>query len=1222
MNGCCVVAFSQGANTNDFISLKNMTPPAPEATAMARYGEIPTDMSTGVPQISIPVYEIKSGKLSVPISFSYHASGIKLQDVPTPVGLGWVLNAGGEISRSIVGKPDEAASGLLNMSTNAHNTFKNRDQLMSVRYNGDDYEYLEDMAKGYQDCQSDNYNYSAGNLSGKFLYDVNKQLHFTPIDRQPIITWNQDSTFTVIDDAGDRYYYYDKEHTVNEFSNAGNNITGWHLTKIISADGADSISFFYIDATTFDESTESFGFSIVVPNTNVPNVCSIGDPSISYSNSNSVYSHERKLIDSIKFSNGYVKFNYVNDRQDILPERLSEIKIGNSEEVIKKIQLTQSYFQSDGGAGIDSQYTKRLRLDTVKFDDKNSQLVNKYSFEYNTTQLPAYHIYNIYQTASPQMDYWGYYNGNGATSLLPKHFYNDIYSFLHSYYYAVSSSVMSEYLSKSGSRYANPSVMDACILKKINYPTGGYTAFEYETNSINDSGDSSSYRGGLRVSKIVSFDTVNRKPIVKSYVYDSAVAISGNIPRDLFYQQRNITACVNAPNSQQLCVGYCETSNFQINSNPFTAINYYNGSPVIYPKVTEYNGFPGLYNGKTVYEYECELDSNYSPDYTDKYWNFNTDKSWARGNLLNKKVYKLENDSNILIKETKNYYSAFGQQSVKVGQICERATIIFGSITGDLASYMMDTIFMRTYGDRFFLNHYEYLDVVLQLGVKKLVKTEDIDYLDHNLTKTQEFFYEGTNHLYQTKVKTQTSLSSDTLIEITKYPQDKSSISSLSTSASDALDGMITHNILTTPIQIEQYRNNSVLLFRHRIDFKNWSNNRFYEEYRYTSKGTSTLEPRLQYKSYDVAGNPTKLSQYNGTDISYVWSYDRAYATAQVTNASDDEIAYTSFETNDLGNWNIPSNNRVTNASATGSKSFDLSNTYVAKYGLPSGKYYIVTYWSQNGSATVNGASGTSKKTKNGWTLYEHRLSNSTTSVNITGSVTIDELRLYPEDAQMVSYSYKPLVGITSSCSINDIISYYEYDDYGRLKTIRDYDKNILKTIDYKYNETQGQGVVGWSVTGNSVVGSGLSELLSTREEKDYNSSSATYNQTRGVAIGLMPNLPSWVSTGQTRCIVVGGVNTGYFETEYIDQNPYSSKYHKKKWGNPAMNYGMCPPPCDQIWQKLINNVCENGVRVDTGSYYDSNTGLWTCIYHYVWSDQSYSIDYSETHTQECPQNE
>src|SRR5690606_2470592 len=64
---------------------------------------------TGVPSISIPIGTISDGPLSVPISLNYHAGGNKLGDIASWVGLGWSLDAGGMISRSVVGYEDDKA---------------------------------------------------------------------------------------------------------------------------------------------------------------------------------------------------------------------------------------------------------------------------------------------------------------------------------------------------------------------------------------------------------------------------------------------------------------------------------------------------------------------------------------------------------------------------------------------------------------------------------------------------------------------------------------------------------------------------------------------------------------------------------------------------------------------------------------------------------------------------------------------------------------------------------------------------------------------------------------------------------------------------------------------------------------------------------------------------------------------------------------------------------
>src|SRR5687768_15138488 len=70
-------------------------PPSPTAASLGKYASIPVGHYTGVPNINIPIYTISSGPLQLPISMSYHAGGIKVEEVASAVGLGWTLNAGG-----------------------------------------------------------------------------------------------------------------------------------------------------------------------------------------------------------------------------------------------------------------------------------------------------------------------------------------------------------------------------------------------------------------------------------------------------------------------------------------------------------------------------------------------------------------------------------------------------------------------------------------------------------------------------------------------------------------------------------------------------------------------------------------------------------------------------------------------------------------------------------------------------------------------------------------------------------------------------------------------------------------------------------------------------------------------------------------------------------------------------------------------------------------------
>lgn len=65
--------------------------------------------------------------------------------------------------------------------------------------------------------------------------------------------------------------------------------------------------------------------------------------------------------------------------------------------------------------------------------------------------------------------------------------------------------------------------------------------------------------------------------------------------------------------------------------------------------------------------------------------------------------------------------------------------------------------------------------------------------------------------------------------------------------------------------------------------------------------------------------------------------------------------------------------------------------------------------------------------------------------------VELNKLRINLPNAFVTTYTYAPLIGITSETNPNGEVTYYKYDGFGRLSLVLDENNNILKRICYNY---------------------------------------------------------------------------------------------------------------------------------------------------------------------------
>ncbi|WP_163396102.1 hypothetical protein [Flavobacterium limi] len=152
----------------------------PNTYSLGQYGDIPVNLSLGIPQINIPITKFSDKDIDLDISLSYHASGIKVDEEASWVGLGWALNAGGVITREIRGLPDGYAyTGNLQNRTSIPDCGNCYDAVSTENYCRQIKQNLRDGALNITDNGSDIFYYNFNGKAGRFFFDGAGNATFT-----------------------------------------------------------------------------------------------------------------------------------------------------------------------------------------------------------------------------------------------------------------------------------------------------------------------------------------------------------------------------------------------------------------------------------------------------------------------------------------------------------------------------------------------------------------------------------------------------------------------------------------------------------------------------------------------------------------------------------------------------------------------------------------------------------------------------------------------------------------------------------------------------------------------------------------------------------------------------------------------------------------------------------------------------------------------------------
>jgi YD repeat-containing protein len=493
---------------------------SPTAASLGKYADIPVNNHTGIPEISVPFYTIQEGSLTMPISLSYHAGGIKVQEPASWVGTSWALNAGGVITRSVVGIPDE--SGTTNNGVFGHFSDYGYSNYWTTGGNplftvsGAAAPNDINFARGQYDGEPDLYFFNFNGYTGKFFFSD---------DRTPVVVDGQDlkieyyyprgtsaavsgprsgniQGFVITVPTGDKYYFgitdttapngaspVETTHSSAEGNTINDNVySSYYLSKVVAADGVHTIKLTY--------AAEQYGYYTT----------SLSPITVTARNGGSLfatdyYHHEYSLVRNnidgvrlaqISFSNGSVTFNpaasarvdldeYLYDFVNTKAKALGSISIaaasgspGSASTFCKQYDFTYSYYGGDTTPLARNMVAtqplstdeSRLRLDQIQEKACDGTVAaNAWIFGYEGNFLP--------RRLSFAQDHWGFYNGQNGNSRL---------NTLIPTYYADPNNAVPSFT--GANREADSVATRKGILTSITYPTGGSSAFVYESNDV------------------------------------------------------------------------------------------------------------------------------------------------------------------------------------------------------------------------------------------------------------------------------------------------------------------------------------------------------------------------------------------------------------------------------------------------------------------------------------------------------------------------------------------------------------------------------------------------------------------------------------------------------------------------------------------------------------------------------------------------------------------
>ena len=1008
--------YSETTRIDVNIRLNTLEVKNPNVSSFQKVNHIPVSNYTGRANVTIPIFTVKSGDINVPISLSYNTSGVKVNDIASSVGLNWSLNAGGSITKTVKGIEDfnydyRDNTGLSKMYSIG---WLFRGDYIAVDYSlknllGNTAPYIVPDSYGgsywntygnitiNDDFRPDLFTASAPGLNTRFVHKQDKSIveldyqgnqitsHF---GNSPTINffsfgdeWGGERSIKCINKIditntnGLQYEFgdidiaqraqvgpaveYNRTQKYDLYSYS--QVDTYHLSTIRSKTTNRTVTFNYEKYSQVQQEADRVEEYQITGRDLSSNV----QPNVMREQFYLNKFPQLNRIKEIQFDQGLVEFIYAHERRDYVGELAIKFIIikdfnGNP---IKTFRFDYDYFVAD--TNCNEEKCLRLKLVGISIFGNDGGELPGYEFTYNETPLPERNTFN--------QDYLGYANSPSS----------DLIGGAPILYYAINNGKTSLFPVPLGNRYtalpgtysmqSNLTYTQAGILKKIQYPTGGFTEFEYELNSFLLNGMEVN-GAGLRLSMQKKTAPDSTEETIY-YKYEKEDGTTSGLLNSL-------------PIFGQIKLGPYGDFNGDLDKVTFTLFRtsrsqseLTDGAFVGYSRVIEQkqgNGHQEFlytnsdeFSDRTATVYACAIlgpcgnepidpVKHYQVDFFDKnggFSDFVTDKGLFRGKL--KIIKTFDNEGTLLHEKEINYLAnEFDRINLKYFRE-ERNIADFGS---------------GPYRDQ---NYRQEIDLISQRHLPSYEK--NTSYYKNDRTVVTE-----TNYIYHTDLPLPIEYAKkigNNLTDITKvyYPADAINLPNLSAEMTDAIQEMLIQNKVSTPIQIENYINTSKTLTE-RNNYVIAQSNKVLPSTIMFSKRNNELQDRIEYTNYDDNGNPLCMRQKDGSYISYIYGYNNNKVIAILKNQNIVDIPI-----------------------ATINNLKDLSNMDVD----------LIT---------------------------ESNL-----------KLALDNLRTQFPNAQVTSYTYDPLIGVTSITDLKGYTMTYHYDEFNRLKFVKDKDGNLVSENKYNY---------------------------------------------------------------------------------------------------------------------------------------------------------------------------